>query len=76
MNIHLKVQDILQEQLGLDLKSLTPDATFHNLGADSLDMVEITMTCEEEFDIDIPDAEAAKFETIYDLTNFITTQKL
>lgn len=72
MSIIPKVQDILQENLKLDFASLTPDATFSDLGADSLDMVNIVLDCEDEFSIDIPDKAVAEFRTILDLTTYIT----
>ena len=65
------VQDILQEQLAIEIQSLTPEAIFTDLGADSLDMVEIIMTCESEFPIDIPDEIAATIRTIQDLVTII-----
>ena len=71
MNIHLKVQDILRENLKVNFTSITPDATFSDLGADSLDMVNIILDCEDEFSIDIPDTAATEFKTILDLTSFI-----
>jgi acyl carrier protein len=65
------VQDILAEQLGHELLALTPDAVFSDIGADSLDMVEIVMAVESEFDIDISDKEAASLTTIDSLVSLV-----
>ena len=70
------VQDILSEQLGIEIQSLTPEATFTDLGADSLDMVEIVMYCESEFSIDITDETAATIRTIQDLVTIIDNKIL
>lgn len=71
-----RVHDILQEQLGIPLSDLTPEARLiEDLGADSLDLLELVMECESEFDIDIPDAAADTFLTIHDLTTYITANK-
>ena len=59
-----KVKDIFSEQLGVDAEKVTPDASFtEDLGADSLDAVELIMAIEEAFDIEIPDEEAEKMTT-------------
>jgi len=63
-----KVQDILIHQLGIDREQITPDARLMaDLGADSLDMVEIAMKAEEEFSLTLPDEEAEKIVTVDDL---------
>jgi acyl carrier protein len=60
-----KVKDIIVEELGVERDKLTPDASFmEDLGADSLDTVELVMAFEKEFDIDIPDEEAEKLRTV------------
>ena len=60
-----KVRDIIVEELGVERDKLTPDASFmEDLGADSLDTVELVMAFEKEFDIDIPDEEAEKLRTV------------
>ena len=60
-----KVKSIIVEQLGVDEEEVTPDASFvDDLGADSLDTVELVMAFEKEFDIDIPDEEAEKLRTV------------
>ena len=60
-----KVKSIIVEQLGVDEEEVTPDASFvDDLGADSLDTVELVMAFEEEFDIEIPDEDAEKLTTV------------
>jgi acyl carrier protein len=60
-----KVKGIIVEQLGVDEEEVTPDASFvDDLGADSLDTVELVMAFEEEFDIEIPDEDAEKILTV------------
>jgi acyl carrier protein len=60
-----KVKDIIVEELGVERDKLTADASFmEDLGADSLDTVELVMAFEKEFDIDIPDEEAERLRTV------------
>ena len=60
-----KVKDIIVEELGVERDKLTPGASFmEDLGADSLDTVELVMAFEKDFDIDIPDEEAEKLRTV------------
>ena len=60
-----KVKSIIVEQLGVDEEEVTPDASFvDDLGADSLDTVELVMAFEEAFDLDIPDEDAEKIEHV------------
>merc|ERR1711933_159656 len=67
-----KVKDIISEQLGVDAEKVTPDASFtEDLGADSLDAVELIMAIEEAFDIEIPDEEAEKMTTPSDCVTAI-----
>jgi acyl carrier protein len=67
-----KVQQILVEQLGVDEREVKPDASLGlDLGADSLDRVEIVMACEEEFGIEIPDADAEPVKTVGDLVRYL-----
>ena len=64
-NVEEKVKDIIVEELGVEREKLTADASFmEDLGADSLDTVELVMAFEKEFDIDIPDEEAEKLRTV------------
>ncbi|NMB20450.1 MAG: acyl carrier protein [Firmicutes bacterium] len=70
-----KVKTIVVEQLGISYGEVTPDASFvEDLGADSLDVVELVMALEEEFDLQISDEEAAKIATVRDAVEFITEQ--
>lgn len=67
-----KVITIVAEKLGVDRADVTPDAVFiDDLGADSLDLVELIMAMEEEFGFEIADEEAEKLRTVGDVINFI-----
>lgn len=67
-----KIKDIIVEQLGVDEEEVTPAASFvDDLGADSLDIVELVMALEEEFDLDIPDEEAEKISTVSSAVEYI-----
>lgn len=67
-----KVKQIIVEQLGVDEGEVTPNASFvDDLGADSLDTVELVMAFEEAFDIEIPDEDAEKIKTVKDATDYI-----
>ena len=67
-----KVKGIIIEQLGVADTSVTMEASFiDDLGADSLDIVELVMALEEEFDIEIPDADAEKVVTVGDVVDYI-----
>ena len=67
-----KIKEIVVEQLGVDAEQVTPEANFvDDLGADSLDTVELIMAFEEEFDIEIPDEEAEKFQLVGDLVKYV-----
>ena len=73
-SIEEKVKDIIVEQLGVNPEQVTLTASFiEDLGADSLDTVELVMALEEEFEIDIPDEEAEKIVTFQDVLNYIKT---
>ena len=72
MAVSDKVKSIIVEQLGVDEEEVTPDASFvDDLGADSLDTVELVMAFEEAFDIEIPDEEAEKIRTVKDAVDYI-----
>ncbi|MCZ6636187.1 MAG: acyl carrier protein [bacterium] len=67
-----KVTDLIVDQLGVDADSVSPDAHFiDDLGADSLDTVELVMAFEEEFDVEIPDEDAEKLETVSDAIEYL-----
>jgi acyl carrier protein len=75
MSVEDKVKDIIIDQLGVDEKQVTLEASFvDDLGADSLDTVELVMALEEEFDIEIPDEEAEKIATVQDATSYIASR--
>ena len=72
LNIFEKVRNIVAEQLGVDKNAVTLEANFANdLGADSLDTVELVMAIEEEFGIEIPDEDAEKIATLNQAVKFI-----
>jgi len=67
-----KVIDLIVDQLGVDADNVTPDAHFiDDLGADSLDTVELVMAFEEEFDLEIPDEDAEKLETVGNAIDYL-----
>ena len=67
-----KIKEIIVEQLGVAENSVTEEASFiDDLGADSLDIVELIMALEEEFDTEIPDADAEKIVTVGDVVDYI-----
>ncbi|HJS48669.1 MAG TPA: acyl carrier protein [Gemmatimonadales bacterium] len=71
-DIEEKVKDIIVEELGVEREKLTGEASFmEDLGADSLDTVELVMAFEKEFDIDIPDEEAEKLRTVGDAMKYL-----
>ena len=75
MSVEDKVKKIIAEKLSVDLEEVVLDASFvDDLGADSLDLVELIMTMEEEFDIDISDEDAEKLETVKNAIDFINAQ--
>ena len=71
-NVEERVKQIIVEQLGVDAAEVTPTAHFVNdLGADSLDTVELVMALEEEFDTEIPDEQAEKIQTVGQAIDYI-----
>jgi acyl carrier protein len=71
-SIEATVKKIIVEQLGVNEDQVTPEAKFiEDLGADSLDTVELVMALEEKFGQDIPDAEAEKLQSVGDVINYI-----
>ena len=70
-----KIKNIIVEQLGIDESKVTPEASFiDDLGADSLDMVELIMAIEEEFEIEVPEEEAENIVTVSDAMNYINSK--
>jgi acyl carrier protein len=67
-----RLKEIIAKELEVEVKQLTPEAKFiEDLGADSLDIVELVMALEEEFGIDIPDEDADKLKTVGDALNYL-----
>jgi len=76
MSIEEKVKSIIMEQLGVDDDEVTSAASFtDDLGADSLDQVELVMALEEEFNLEISDEEAEKIKTVQDAISYIQSHK-
>ena len=74
--IYEKIKLIVNEQLGVDEDKITMEATFiDDLSADSLDLVELIMSLEEEFDMEIPDSDAEKIVTIRDVVEYINNNQ-
>ena len=74
MSVQDKVTSIIVDQLGVNGDEVVADASFtEDLGADSLDIVELVMAFEEEFDLEIPDDDAEKIEKVQDAVNYITS---
>ena len=68
-----KVKEIIIEELGVDAEKVTDQASFvDDLGADSLDTVELVMAFEEEFDLEIPDEDAEKMRTVADVVSYVS----
>lgn len=75
-NIESQVVDVIVEQLGVDREKVTPDAKFiDDLGADSLDTVELVMTFEEKFSVEVPDEDAEKLKSVSDVVAYIKAHK-
>jgi acyl carrier protein len=71
-SIEEKVKEIIVEQLGVNPEQVTPNASFiEDLGADSLDIVELVMAFEEEFSVEVPDEDAEKLQTVGDVVKYI-----
>ena len=73
MDIEAKVKELIVSQLGVDADKVTLEASFvDDLGADSLDVVELVMALEEEFGVEIPDESAEKIATVKDAVDYLT----
>jgi acyl carrier protein len=72
MTVEERVMKVVAEQLGVELSEVTPEASFtDDLGADSLDTVELVMAFEEEFDVEIPDEDAEKMNVVKDAVSYL-----
>jgi len=71
VNIQDKVKSIVAEQLEIDIDSLTMETTFEEIDADSLDIVELVMALEEEFELEISDQEIENIKTVGDIVKYI-----
>ena len=75
MAVQEKVKSIIVEQLGVDPEKVKLESKFiEDLGADSLDIVELVMAMEEEFDIEIPDEDAEKLKTVNDVQSYLVSK--
>ncbi|CCQ92367.1 acyl carrier protein [[Clostridium] ultunense Esp] len=71
-----KIQDIIADRLGVEKEKVTPEASFKDdLGADSLDLVELVMELEDEFDMEISDEDAEKIATVGDVLEYIRSHQ-
>jgi acyl carrier protein len=72
MAVEDKIREMIVEQLGVSTEEVVPEASFiDDLGADSLDIVELVMAIEEEFSLEIPDEDAERIQTIQDAINYV-----
>jgi len=75
MDVEAKVKEIIMDKLGVEEAQVTPEASFTNdLGADSLDIVELVMGFESAFNVSIPDEDAEKIGTVGDAVNYLKTK--
>jgi acyl carrier protein len=76
MTIEARVRSIIADQLGVSEEEIRPDSNFiEDLGADSLDIVELIMAMEEEFETEIPDEEAENIRTVGDAVGYVTAHQ-
>jgi acyl carrier protein len=71
LDIFEKVRSLISEQLDIDEDKITPETTFEDIDADSLDVVELVMALEEEFDLEIADEAVENIKTVADVVNYI-----
>ena len=74
MSVEQKVKEIVAEQLEADIEKLTPETTFESIDADSLDIVELVMALEEQFELEISDEEIENIKTVGDVVRFIESK--
>ncbi|MDR1205254.1 MAG: acyl carrier protein [Peptococcaceae bacterium] len=75
MNLAERVREIVAEQLGVDVTVLKDETSFDELNADSLDVVEMIMALEEEFELEIPDEDTEKIKTVGSVVDYIKEKK-
>lgn len=76
LTVEERVRNIICDRLAVEKEKITPVASFiDDLGADSLDIIELVMTMEEEFDLDIPEEDADKMKTVGDVVKYITSKQ-
>ena len=76
MAVEDRVRAIIVEQLGVSAEEVTPEASFiDDLGADSLDIVELVMAIEEAFDLEIPDEDAERIQSVQDAWNYVEERR-
>lgn len=76
MAVHPKIRDIIVDQLGVEPEKVKLEASFiDDLGADSLDIVELVMAMEEAFNLEIPDEDAEKLRTVSDVSSYIESKR-
>ncbi len=74
--INERIKSIIAEQLGVNMEEVVPEASFiEDLGADSLDIVELIMALEEEYDMEIPDEDAEKIQSVEDVISYIQSKQ-
>ncbi len=77
MELNVKVTNLIETQLGVEKEKIVPTASFiDDLGADSLDIVELIMSMEEEYDIEIPDEDAEKLKTVQNVMDYLKEKKV
>lgn len=75
-NLFVKIREVVAEKLSVEEDEVTLESSFiDDLGADSLDLVEMIMALEEEFEIEIPDSDTEKLKTVGDVVNYITSKQ-
>lgn len=75
MSVYEKIKDIVAEQLGVEEEDINEDTSFDDLNADSLDIVELIMALEEEFDLEIPDEDAENLTTVGAAVEYVKSKQ-
>ena len=74
-DVEKRVKEVISDMLGVEIEKIQPNSTWTELKADSLDMVELFMVFEEEFQIEVPDADAEKIQTVQEVITYIEKYK-